>query len=166
VGRPGGIDVERLPVDLGALERRLRLVFTGAPRRSAITNWGAMKAYLDGVPGTVRALHEIGEIARAVRERLRQGDVDGALRLVVAEGKVRAGLAEGVATPLTESLDAAVRAAGALGTKILGAGGGGCLLVVLPERSDRDAITRAISREGVVELPVALGDRGLVVTGA
>ncbi len=163
-GRPGGIDVERLDVDLRALERRLALVFTGAPRRSAITNWGAMRAYLDGDAATVAALHEIAAIARDVRTSLRKKDLDEALRAVVAEGAVRRRLAPGVATPAIDALDAAARAAGAIGTKILGAGGGGCLLVVLPEGADRSRLSKAIRRDGVFELPVRLVEEGLAVT--
>jgi D-glycero-alpha-D-manno-heptose-7-phosphate kinase len=164
VGRPGGIDVERLDVDLAALERRLLLVFTGAPRRSAITNWGAMRAYLDGDKATVDALHEIADIAREMRDRLRKNDLDGALRATVEEGKVRRRLAAGVATPTTLALDEAARAAGAVGTKILGAGGGGCVLVVLEEGADGAEVSRAVTLEGCTLLPVRLVAQGLVVT--
>jgi D-glycero-alpha-D-manno-heptose-7-phosphate kinase len=165
VGRPGGIDVEHLPVDLGALERRLLLVFTGAPRRSAITNWGAMRAYLDGERATVEALHEIAEIARDVRARLRAGDLDGALDATVAEGLVRRRLAAGVATPTTEAVDDAARRAGARGTKILGAGGGGCVLVVLPDAAVAPRVSEAVAKiEGCTLLPVRLVERGLAVS--
>lgn len=168
-GRPGGVVVERLPVDLPALERRLRLVYTGAPHHSGITNWGAMRAWFDGEPKTVACLTRIAELSRAVRGALRAGDLEGALGLVVEEGRVRLEMAPGVATPQIHALDAAVRRAGALGTKVLGAGGGGCVAVILRDDEAPAGLAEALRTGGAVELPVRLPARGLeleVVEGA
>ena len=160
-GRPGGVVVERLPVDLDRLARRLRLVYTGAPHHSGITNWGAMRAWFDGEPKTVACLGRIAQLARAVREALRDGDLDAALALVVEEGRVRLEMAPGVATPQIQALDAAVRGVGALGTKVLGAGGGGCVAVILREDRAPDGLAEALRTGGAVELAVRLPARGL-----
>ena len=125
----------------------MRLVYTGAPHHSGITNWGTMRAYFDGEPTTVACLEEIAERSRAVRAALRQGDLDRALEAVVDEGRVRLRMAPGIATPTIHALDAAVRAAGALGTKVLGAGGGGCVLVILRDEREPDGLARAL-RDG------------------
>jgi D-glycero-alpha-D-manno-heptose-7-phosphate kinase len=162
-GAPGGVRVERLPVDLAALARRLRLVYTGAPHRSGFTNWSMMRAYFDGEPATVSALHEIAEISRDVRKSLRHGELDEALRAVVTEGAVRRRIAPGVTTEMIDSLDAAVRAAGALGTKILGAGGGGCVLVVLRDDREPAGLSNALSTGGGRPMPLRLPADGLVV---
>jgi D-glycero-alpha-D-manno-heptose-7-phosphate kinase len=165
-GRPGGVAVERLDVDLGALERRLRLVYTGAPHHSGMTNWGTLKAYFDGEEPTIRGIHEIADVAHEVRARLAEGDLDGALRAVVDEGSVRVRLAPGVSTPAIEALDRAVRAAGALGTKVMGAGGGGCVLVVLEDGPEPAGLAAALRAGGGREIPVRLTRRGLVVEDA
>ena len=162
-GRPGGVAVERLDVDLEALSRRLRLVYTGAPHQSGLTNWGAMRSFFDGEAATVRALGEIAEIARAVRAALRRGDFSGALSLVVEEGAVRRRMAPGVATRETDAIDAAARAAGAVGTKVLGAGGGGSVLVVLPGDREPAGLARALSTEGGTPLPCRLVSEGLSI---
>ena len=49
-GGVGGTTIERLDVDLPALAARLRLVYTGVPHDSGITNWGVLRAYFDGEP--------------------------------------------------------------------------------------------------------------------
>jgi D-glycero-alpha-D-manno-heptose-7-phosphate kinase len=164
-GKAGGVVVERMPVDLEALGRRLRLVYTGVPHRSGMTNWGAMRAYFDGERATVSALREIAEISLEVRAALRAGDLDRALGAVVAEGAVRRRMAPGVSTPATEAIDAAARAAGAIGTKPCGAGGGGCVLVVLPDgwgRDEREAdgLAGACSTAGARTLPCRLVTTG------
>jgi D-glycero-alpha-D-manno-heptose-7-phosphate kinase len=161
-GRPGGIDVRRLPVDLARLGRRLRLVYTGAPHESGLTNWGVLRAYLDGEEPTVRALHEIAAAARDVHDRLVADDLDGALRAVVTEGAVRRRLGPGVSTPGIDALDRDARAAGAWGTKVCGAGGGGCVLVVLPP-GPVPGLDRALARPDLTELPVRLVAQGCEV---
>jgi len=163
-GKPGGVEVERLPVDLDALSRRLRLVYTGAPRHSGITNWGAMRAWFDGEPATVSALREIASIARAIRDALRRGDLDRALALVVEEGRVRRRMAPGVTTPQIEALDAAVRAAGAVGTKPMGAGGGGCVLVVLRDEREPAGLAPALATGGGTPIPCRLVEQGYRMT--
>jgi D-glycero-alpha-D-manno-heptose-7-phosphate kinase len=160
-GRPGGVGVERLPVDLGALSHRLRLVYTGVPHRSGITNWGAMRAYFDGEAVTVSALEEIATLSRALRDALRANDLDAALALVVAEGVVRRRMAPGIATPQIDALDAAVRSVGALGTKVMGAGGGGCVLVVLRDEAAPAGLDAALRTAGARPLPCRLVERGL-----
>jgi D-glycero-alpha-D-manno-heptose-7-phosphate kinase len=166
-GRPGGVAVERLPVDADALSARLRLVYTGAPRLSGVTNWGALKAWFDREPATQRAMLEIAGIARDLRAALRRGDLDRALHLVVEEGAVRTRLAPGIATDATRTVDAAARAAGALGTKVMGAGGGGCVLVVCrdgPAPHDLDAaLDAALASFGGRRLPCRVGGEGLVL---
>jgi D-glycero-alpha-D-manno-heptose-7-phosphate kinase len=162
-GRPGGLQVTRLPVDLARLAARLRLVYTGAPHDSGLTNWGTLRAYLDGEEPTVRALHAIADCARDVHDALTAGDLDLALRAVVDEGSVRLRLAPGVSTPAIEALDRDARAAGAWGTKICGAGGGGCVLVVLPPEPLGPALDQALAQPGFREIPVRLDAEGLRV---
>lgn len=161
-GAPGGVVVERLDVDLGQLAARLRLVYTGEPHESGLTNWGVVRAYLDGEPATVEALHALATLARAQREAFRRGDLDRALTLLVEDGDVRRRMAPGVATPSIDALDRAAREAGALGTKICGAGGGGCLMVALPDDAERARRVDAwLERCGAEPMPLRLVPEGL-----
>lgn len=159
--RVGGIEVERLPVDLEAMAARLRLVYTGVPHHSGLTNWGVLRAYLDRDAGTVRALTEIAARAAEVATALRAGDLDAALAHVVAEGAVRVQMAPGVRTPEIDALDAAARAAGALGTKVCGAGGGGCVLVVLRDGPEPPGLAAALRSAGGRPIPLRLVPTGL-----
>ena len=163
-GRPGGVLVERLPVDLAALSARLRLVYTGVPHHSGMTNWGAMRAYFDGEPTTVQALLEIAGLSRALRDALRLGDLDAALGIVVAEGAVRRRMAPGIGTAGIDALDAAVREAGALGTKVMGAGGGGCVLVVLRDEHEPAGLEAAMRTAGGLPVPCRLVQQGIKIS--
>lgn len=160
-GAPGGLRVEPLPVDLVSLARRLRLVYTGAPHASGITNWGVVRAFLDGEAATVSALEELAALSRAVRDHLRADEIDAALRLVIEDGVVRRRMAPGVTTPAIEALDEAARAAGALGSKVLGAGGGGCVLIVLEAGDPGTAIDELLAAGPGTPMDLTLDARGL-----
>jgi D-glycero-alpha-D-manno-heptose-7-phosphate kinase len=82
--------------------------------------------------------------------------------LLGEEGRLRYSLAPSVATPKILAVDAAARRAGALGVKVCGAGGGGCVVAFAAEgrrRAVADAIKGANAR--VLEAPPAR--RGLKV---
>ncbi len=157
----GGLDVRPLPVDLGALAARLRLVYTGEPHESGLTNWGVVKGWLDGDPTTRSAFAALREHAFRTEEALRAGDLDAALNAILADGTERRRMAPGVTTPGIDALDAAVRDAGARGTKICGAGGGGCVLVVLEDTAGGSAVDRVLAEGPWEPLPVRLTAEGL-----
>ena len=161
--RIGGMAVERLPVDLEAMAARMRLVYTGEPHDSGITNWGVVRAFLDGEATTVGALGEIAAHAIAVRDALRGGDLDAAFTAMLADGDARRRMAPGVSTPTIETLDAAARAAGAMGSKICGAGGGGCVLILLPDASAGAAVDAALEAAPGEPMPVRLVGEGLTI---
>lgn len=162
-GRIGGLHVERLPVDLGALGARLQLLYTGAPHDSGLTNWGVVRAYFDGEAQTVSSLQELARISRALDGALRTGDLDAALDLVIEDGRVRRQMAPGVTTPLIEALDRDLRAAGARGTTVCGAGGGGCILVILEEDTDPAAVAAVVDPSPASALPTTLVETGLQI---
>jgi D-glycero-alpha-D-manno-heptose-7-phosphate kinase len=121
-----------------------------------------LKAWFDGEPATRSALVEIAEVARLAAQALEARDLDRALALVVREGGIRRRMAPGVSTPGIESLDRAAREAGAVGTKILGAGGGGSVLVVGPDPFP-PAVDAALARGPWQVLPLTLSETGLRV---
>jgi len=165
----GGLAIDRIDMVLGPLQSRLRLAYTGEPHESGITNWGVVRAFLDGEESTIRALESIAEHAARVRDALTAGDLDGALAGMLADGEARRRMAPGVSTPTIEALDEAVRDAGALGSKICGAGGGGCVLILLPDPGDAPGVDAAVDAALTVgpwePLPVRLAPEGLAIEG-
>lgn len=159
---PGRERVERLPVDLDALGRRLVVAYSGRSRLSAQTNWALMKRFLDGEAETVCRLESVSATARALRQAFLQGDLDGVGRLMGDEWEARRDLAEGVETEEVRRLLEAGRKAGALGGKACGAGGGGCLAFLVPEGA-RWTVEQALSEAGARILPAAPSEDGLSV---
>ena len=161
--RQEGVAREALPA-ASMLERRLVLAYTGEPRQSGFSNWDMFRRYVAGERTAVRHMEAIATIARAMRDALRSGDGDAAGRLLGEEGRLRYRLAPSVATPALRAADAAARRAGALGAKVCGAGGGGCM-VAFAREGDRGAVAEAIGRTGATVLTVRASARGVSVSG-
>jgi D-glycero-alpha-D-manno-heptose-7-phosphate kinase len=119
------------------------------------------RRYVEGEATTVRRMHEIARIAATLSEALREGDLDRAGRLLGEEGRLRYSLAPTVATAPLRAADRAARAAGALGAKVCGAGGGGCI-VAFARDGQRERVARAIAGAGASLLTVRAVRRGVI----
>ena len=144
------------------LADRLVIAYTGLPHRSGLTNWGVVRAYLDGTPDTVRHLRAIARVARAMRDALRAQDIDAAGSLIAQEWAHRREMAPGVSTPGIEEALAVARRAGAIAGKACGAGGGGSVLILTREGAG-PACRRALRAAGFAVLPVRIAAKGLQV---
>jgi D-glycero-alpha-D-manno-heptose-7-phosphate kinase len=157
-----GIVRKAIPVSCEELNERVVVAYTGVPRNSGINNWEVTKAHIDGDRTVFRNFERIAEIARGMRKALEEADWNEAGRLLREEWANRRKNAPGISTPLIDKLVTATRRAGALGAKVCGAGGGGCV-VFLAERGAKAAVAAAIEREGAQVLPVQVAPRGVRV---
>lgn len=157
----GGTRREPLRVPRG-LEGRLVLAYTGRPRDSGFSNWDMFRRYVDGEGVTVRRMEAIARIARETRDALAAGDVDATGKAVGEEGRLRDRLAPTVSTAELRAAAGAARQAGALGVKVCGAGGGGCLVAVARE-GRRDHVEHAVAAAGARPLPCRISRGGVRV---
>jgi D-glycero-alpha-D-manno-heptose-7-phosphate kinase len=160
--RPGTESHEPLRVDLDALERRLVLCYTGKPRQSGINNWEVMKAHLDGHLRVRRNFDQITRIAIALRAALEAARWREAGRLIREEWNFRRRNLPAITTPVIDRIISASRRAGALGGKVCGAGGGGCLALLI-EPDARARVEQAVTAAGGQLLPVRIDRRGVRV---
>jgi D-glycero-alpha-D-manno-heptose-7-phosphate kinase len=159
-----GVVRKPVPVDLEELNERVVLAYTGEPRNSGINNWEVMKAHIDGDRAVHRNFDRIAEIARAMRQALEKPDWEEAARLLRQEWSNRKKNAPGITTPLIDRLVEVTRRAGAVGAKVCGAGGGGCVLFLV-ERGAKGRVAEAIQREGATVLPVRVAPLGVSIGG-
>lgn len=154
----GGERRETLRCDLDELERRLVLCYTGKPRQHGINNWEVFKRHIDRDRRVAQNLRKISGIAQAVRCALDQDDWAEAGRLVREEWDFRRRNLRTISTPLIDRVISAARRQGALAGKVCGAGGGGCVtLVIDPEARER--VEAAVVAAGAKLLPMKI-DRG------
>jgi mevalonate kinase len=104
---------------------------TGAPRDTGALV-GAVGARVAADPTAAVLVERLGALARAGARVLAAGDLAAFGRSLDA---AQDGLARlGVSSPVIEALCTAARRAGALGAKLTGAGGGGCVIALAPGR--------------------------------
>jgi len=160
-----GVDGVRrvgLGVDPRALEQRIVLAYTGAPRHSGTNNWEITKRHLDGNPEIFACFERIRDASVGLRRALEVEDWDAVGRRIDDEWTTRKRLAPGVTTPRIDDLIARARAAGARAAKVCGAGGGGCLFCYGPPEA-REAVAAALARGGARVLDFRIEEEGLRV---
>ncbi len=150
----GGVDVERVPTSpeiTDELERSLLIVDSGAlrPARVVLGEQGARIEALDA--DVVEGMHRVKEIGHEVRDLLVRGDLDRYGELLHEHWTRKRRFASGMTDPSIDATYEAARAAGAIGGKLMGAGGGGFFMFyVRPEH--RRAVTEAVARRGLSPL--------------
>ena len=159
---PGSERRNALRVDLDQLERRLVLCYTGKPRQSGINNWEVFKAHINGDRRVWRNLERIAMVARGVRAALERGRWGEVGRLVREEWEFRKRNLPTISTPVIDRIIAAARRTGALGGKVCGAGGGGCLALVI-EPDARARVEAAVRSAGGEPLPMRIDRQGVRV---
>lgn len=160
--RVDGIKRVGLDIDAHQLERRLVLVYTGAPRNSGTNNWEITKRHIEGDEGIFGLFERIRDAACGMRSALLAGDWDEVGRHIDNEWTTRKQLAPGVTTPDIDALIASARRAGATAAKVCGAGGGGCLFCYGPPEA-KEAIGAALSAGGARLLDYHIETEGLRV---
>ena len=159
---PDGIHRWPIPVNVDDFNPRIVLAYTGTPRNSGINNWEVFKAYLDGNRKVRGNFDQIAVIARAMRAALERGDWGEVGRLLRDEWSHRRRNAPGISTPFIDHLVNITRRAGAIGGKVCGAGGGGCVFFLV-ERGAKEKVSRLVEEAGAQVLPVQVATRGVKV---
>lgn len=157
-----GVKRVALPVPPEELEQRLVLAYTNASRNSGINNWEVTKRHIDGDRAVRDCFGRIRDIATVMREALERGDWQAVGGHIAEEWDNRKQLAPGVTTSEIDAMLKAARAAGALGGKVCGAGGGGCLFC-LGEPNKVAKIREALSAAGARVLDFKVERDGLVL---
>jgi D-glycero-alpha-D-manno-heptose-7-phosphate kinase len=158
----GGERRETLGCDLDELERRLVLCYTGKPRQSGINNWEVFKRHIDGDRRVSQNLEKINAVAKQVRAALERNAWSEVGRLVREEWEFRRRNLRTISTPVIDRIISSARRQGALGGKVCGAGGGGCLTLVI-EADARARVEAAVTAAGGTLLPLRIDRDGVQV---
>jgi D-glycero-alpha-D-manno-heptose-7-phosphate kinase len=157
---PGGERREEIGCNLDELERRLVLCYTGKPRQSGINNWEVFERHFRGDKRVWRNLARITDVARRLHAALNRNDWAETGRLVREEWAFRRRNLPTISTPVIDRIIAAARRQGATAGKVCGAGGGGCVALLI-EPSARARVEAAVSAAGGEILPHGIDREGV-----
>jgi D-glycero-alpha-D-manno-heptose-7-phosphate kinase len=141
------------PAFAEALARHLVLCYTGESRASGATISRVATAYEHGDRGVTGALRALKDLAEAMAEALRAGDLAGVGRILSENWSRQVELDAAMRTPAMARLEQGLSGAGALGGKAAGAGAGGSMFFVAGD--DVPGAMAAARDAGATVLPVA-----------
>jgi D-glycero-alpha-D-manno-heptose-7-phosphate kinase len=159
---PGGEHRVELRVNLDELERRITVCYTGKPRQHGINNWEVFKAQIGGNKAVQNSLERISDVAQKMRFAMEKSDWHEAGRLMREEWTFRKRNLPTISTAKIDRVIEGARKSGALAGKVCGAGGGGCV-VLLIEPDARRQVEDAIAHAGAEVLPVTIDRQGVQV---
>ena len=167
----GGINILRYPFGKTKVETldtsglsganfKLLCVYSGKSRASAINNWEIFKRIFDGDKSLLQRMVEIGHEAHNCAEAMTTGDWDEVLKASKREWLLRCELWPAIETFETKSIDKAARDAGAIFSRVCGAGGGGVMAIFAPPNK-ASLVEQSVIEAGGLLLNVIVGAPGL-----
>jgi D-glycero-alpha-D-manno-heptose-7-phosphate kinase len=157
---PGGERREEVGCDLDELERRLVLCYTGKPRQHGINNWEVFARHIQGDKKIFRNLARISDVAQQLFKALNRNDWQETGRLISEEWEFRRRNLPTISTPVIDRVIASARRQGALAGKVCGAGGGGCVALLI-DPAARARVETAVLAGGGQLLPHAIDREGV-----
>ena len=136
------------PEAVDQLESDLLLFFTGKERSASeiLTDQDAKSKQED--PGMIDNLHQIKEIGLETRKYLEKGRTDMLGELLHAHWEIKKRRSQNISEPFIDECYEAARRNGALGGKLIGAGGGGFLMFYC-ENSAKVKLIEAMRKRGL-----------------
>lgn len=139
-----------LPSDtLAELERCTLLFYTGIKRQAPNILAEQSAAFRKDHQESVERMHKIKEIGFQVRDALKSGDLHGFGELLHQHWETKRGLSNKISSDKIDYWYSVARKAGAIGGKIVGAGGGGFFMFYCD--NNQSALREAMRKEGLEE---------------
>jgi D-glycero-alpha-D-manno-heptose-7-phosphate kinase len=147
---------------LAQLERHILLLYLGKPRFSGANNWDLFKRHMEGDRKTLALFGALQQNALAMRDAFQSQDLGSIAQLLNRDWEIRRRALPTMSSPAIDRLIRSLRRAGAIGARVCGAGGGGCLALIIEPEARTKLITLA-EAAGAQSLPSVINTRGLVV---
>jgi len=147
------------------LEDHILMFFTGITRQTA----SVLTEQRANIPEKIETLKEMADAVFQFRDLLMVGDFSGLGKMLHSHWLKKKSLASNVSNPVIDDLYQAGLRGGAWGGKVLGAGGGGCLLFLVDpvrQESVREMVKRAAEKNNLEhfnEIPVKFVQSGVEI---
>ena len=148
------------PDVVNELAYRLLLCYTGTSRYSSDIIERQQRSYTEKRPETVEALDATKRLAIDMKNELLRGNIDEMGRLLDEGWQFKKHFTEGISNDRIDSFYRQARDSGALGGKLVGAGGGGYILLFC-DFARRANVAKAVQKAGGRVVEFALEPNGL-----
>jgi D-glycero-alpha-D-manno-heptose-7-phosphate kinase len=161
----GKVEVDPLNLDrqtLKELKSNLLLFYTGISRESSNIQKEQIKNTDENVHDVVESLHRTKEIGFQVKDALQNGDLDEFGRLLDVHWENKKKRSARISNTQLDKWYAIAKHNGALGGKIMGAGGGGFFAIYCPNGA-HNKVRHAMTSEGLKEIDYDFDSEGAKV---
>lgn len=165
IAHDGTVAVSQLPMsatDHEELQSRTLLFFTGLQRSSRQILQAQKDDTTRADPVVLDSMHRTKELGYRVKQMLEQGNLDEFGQLLDEHWQNKKRRSGSISAPQVDRWYEIAREHGALGGKLIGAGGGGFLMLYCPP-SAKSSVRKALSGEGLREMPFGFDFEGAKV---
>jgi D-glycero-alpha-D-manno-heptose-7-phosphate kinase len=152
---PGDAVRKSITCNLGELEKRLLLCYSGQAHFSGKNNWAVFKGIIEGNEQSFGTMRAIAENSRKGVHALEKEDLNDFALLVDIDWSLRKELFPDFTTEKIEQIIRIGKHHGAIAGKACGAGGGGCV-ALLCNQGKKETVREALDIAGVSLLDFSL----------
>ncbi len=149
--KDGSVDVERLPLRddvIDELESNLVIYYSGVERSASAVLKEQQKTIVENKDAAVQRMHRIKELGHETKRILLAGDIDVYGEMLHEHWTNKRKLASNMADSTIDEHYEAARKAGAIGGKLMGAGGGGFFMFYV-RAAERRKVHQALLERGL-----------------
>lgn len=153
IDRKGNVEVNKLDISqkfLSLLCQSLVIFYTGIKRSSSEILHKQTKAIKSSNNQALESMHFIKKLGEKILNALQKGQIEKFGFLMDTHWQYKRKLSPSMTSPDIDKWYQLAKKAGAVGGKIMGAGGGGYLLFCCPGKKDK--LRQSLSKEGLEEL--------------
>ena len=151
--------LELTPEVINNLESSLLFFYTRLQRQAMEIQAQHVESIKKGHAGVLASLHEIKRIGLASKEALKAGELDRFGCLLDEHWNYKRSVGDNVSTKEIDGWYDLAKDAGALGGKLMGAGGGGFLMFYCPNHK-RDLVRATLAQQGLQEIYIRFEPEG------
>jgi len=145
---------------LNELHYRSLLCFVGRTRRSSEILEDQVTRYKTGNSSSVSALHQTKDLTHEMKRALLRGQIDHMGMLLDEAWDLKKNYSDLISTPRIDEIYEHAIKHGALGGKLLGAGGGGHMFFLCPKKGKHE-VAHQLTKLGVDTVPFSFEAQGL-----
>lgn len=165
IGTDGRVKVSPLDISMTTVEEfrnSILLFYTGVTRSSGDILQSQKQDTQSGKSTVVDSLHRTKELGYRIKEALEKGDVEGFGKLLDEHWQNKKRRSGAISSPQIDHWYETAKQNGALGGKIMGAGGGGFFMFYVPN-GHKARLRQVLATEGLREMPYDLDYEGAKV---
>jgi D-glycero-alpha-D-manno-heptose-7-phosphate kinase len=151
--------------ELRSLQELLLLCYSGVSRASGTNNWAIFRRAFEADETILSILNEIGSLSENVAQAVLSGNWAEVFKLSSQEWQLRTRMWSDIETPETRRISAAAQGAGAMFSRICGAGGGG-VMAIFAEQRYHAQVKSAVEAAGGQILQGTVSFKGTEIQGS